>query len=207
MKRSHESSEELTSKKYMIDSSDFFSSNIDSSNNDSSNDNSTESSSISSNQSEINDNIHCFFPNNIERQIVRMTLSRIRSTNMYDWDIENSTDVADYMVLRDFGTIFNPESRKEYSCELYITLKYNWEITFCEIQCCYNNDIIRLSINWDTPIDSPNIFYINKTIEQTSYLVFTRNITQECKIDVTESHDHAWCYFMDNRYHLDRICP
>ena len=220
MKRSCESCEDTIVKRQysILDSGDSTDNSTDNSSTDTSN-NLSNSSNISSNNISISatshsegyctdeDNIHCFVPSNIERQIVRMTLSRIRTANMYNWDIENSTEYADYMVLRDFGVIFDPETCREHSCELYITIKYNWEITFCEIQCCYNNDIIRLNMNWDTPIDGLNILYINKTVEQTYYLVFNQKITKEYKVFVSESNDHAWCYFMDNRYHLDRICP
>ena len=166
-------------------------------------DSSSENSSESLQIYEEND----FYPTNIERQVIRMALSMIRRANMYDWDMDNSPDDANVLCLRETQNVFNPDTGNNISCDIDIIVRCNCDVTICEISYIIERKTHIILIEWETSNMGSEWLHISQDVVRNTLFFFPQTITEECNIFARDCRELAWCYFIDARYHLNRICP
>ena len=137
-----------------------------------------------------------------EKQIVRLSLATITKANMYDWDLDNSPQDIHYMTLCHSGVIY--DNCKIIPCELTIEISYTTSETDCRI--FYNIDDTHdiIDLNWETSNAGSKVINISKDVTSRC-LIFSSTSTYWWGTQVKDSRNSAWCYFIDARYHLNRI--
>lgn len=149
-----------------------------------------------------------FIPNTIERQIIRLSLATIRRANMYDWDLDYSTDQFDYMTLSANGVITDDEDTL-ISCSVSLSIYYTVETTDCTIRYSFKKNGKEVSdvltMNWETSNNGAYIISLNKEVTRTSCLIFSITTNLNFNLTVEDTRESSWCYFIDARYHLNRI--
>ena len=124
---------------------------------------------------------------------------------MSDWDLDSPfDDTADYMPILELAMI--EEEGKECIYTITTRIFYQSDCTRCEISYRKgkgSNSTINLI--WDSDLQGSQVLKITRTVEQTSYLLFSKSILETCYIEVFDCRHLSWCFFQDARRHLERI--
>ena len=149
-----------------------------------------------------------FTPSAIERQIIRLSLATIRRSNMYDWDLDYSGDEFDCMTLCCDGMITDDEDLV-IPCGISLTIYYSPETTYCTISYLIKKNghesLDILNMNWETPSSGSHTLSLTKDVTSTSCFLFSTTTTLNCDLTPEDCREDSWCYFIDARYHLNRI--
>ena len=146
-----------------------------------------------------------FEPNEVEKEVIRKSIAMIGRTNMSDWDLEHSFEGGEQMLLSEIG-IINIDG--PVTVEIINRLVYGKHMTECQI--CYRlgdqSEWNELAIDWDKNVNGGLWMTIYKTKIESCLWIFDRSVHQICEIKVSGDRDSAWCFFLDARLHLNRIC-
>lgn len=146
-----------------------------------------------------------FSPSDIEKQVIRSTLALIRRSNMYDWDVDNSTIETSYMTLKE-NVIITDSELHDISCEIIVRVTYEYENTFCNILYFIDSRSHTLDMCWkSSPYDDNYLLTVEKETTTTSYFFFSQTVSKVYEVYVKDNSYFSWCYFPDVRYHLNRI--
>ena len=183
---------------------------------DSSSSSSSEESSSSSSQEQYPFEEFQFTPSAVERQIIRLSLATIRRSNMYDWDLDNTYDwhlddrdeEIDHMTLCCDGYIIDDEQMLVV-CTIMLSIYYSPGTTYCNITYFTGKDgkgtFHKLNMHWETPNSGSHILSLTKDETKTSCFIFSTTTTLNCDLTPEDCREDSWCYFIDARYHLNRI--
>jgi hypothetical protein len=125
---------------------------------------------------------------------------------MYDWDLDTSGDDFDFMTLNCEGIVADNDCSM-FLCNINIAIYYEAEDTHCSIFYSINKNgttfIDTLNMIWENT-DS-RILTLNKDVTTTSCFLFSKTTNKECELEAEDTRESSWCYFIDARYHLNRI--
>ena len=146
-----------------------------------------------------------FVPDDIEKQVIRQSLSLISKSNMSDWSCETDRD---NMILRGLSVVIN--NGDGICCDIIVEVSYHPLFTVSRIFYSLNKEERKIIyLKWETDFtgnyDTYDKITITKNVDKNVFLFFSKNVVQTSDFYPRDYEEEDWCYFADARSHIEKI--